>query len=122
MPLFRMPMVVVAAAATLTAAAITLSSTPAGAAGAPYLGDWTVADSCTTGESELLITGTTWSSVDFVCKIRSVSGGAGVWRFKLHKCEGDGVKKAFTVKVWVRGNTLTQQSVGETGRYSLKRC
>lgn len=103
------------AAATVFA----VCSVPAIAAPA-YLGGWTVFDTCTPAEVELRITRTMWSEVNSECSIRSVSGGNGVWRFNLHKCQGDGVKKTSTVKVTVKGNKLTQQVGGQT--YKLTRC
>ena len=74
------------------------------AAAKPYNGTWTVfSPQCGGDDGELEIRGTYWGEVDAVCRIRSVTGGRGVWTFKLDRCQGEGVKRTQQVTVFVSG-------------------
>ena len=70
----------------------------------PYIGTWTVfSPQCGGDGGELEIRGNYWGEVDAVCRIRSVTGGGGVWTFKLDRCQGEGVKRTQQVTVLVSG-------------------
>lgn len=95
----------------------------ADAAAKPYNGTWTVfSPQCGGDDGELEIRGTYWGEVDAVCRIRSVTGGRGVWTFKLDRCQGEGVKRTQQVTVFVSGNRLTTLYRGNSRRTNFSRC
>jgi hypothetical protein len=112
------------ACTAVVCAAGLLAGLPAAAAGKPgYIGEWGIdAKSCKGGEAEVGITSSTFSSVDSECRIKSVSGGNGVWTFNLHKCQGDGVSKTATVSFKASAKRATMHYAGSTFSNSLVRC
>ncbi len=106
-----------AAAMLLILGAAPASATPA------YLGEWGLnAASCRSGDAELGITHTHWSEVDSVCRIRSITGGNGVWQVNLYKCTGEGVKPTASVTIWASATRATTHYRASTFRNNFVRC
>ncbi len=115
-------------AATLAACAAGIAALLAGpvdaAAKRPaYLGVWGIgAAACRSGETDLVITRKEWGSVDTVCRIRSVTGGNGVWHASLFRCQGDGVSKTDKVTIWATATRATTLYAGDKFRNNFVRC
>ena len=88
-----------------------------------YLGAWGIdAQACRSGETDLVISRKEWGSVDFVCRIRSVSGGNGVWHANLFRCRGDGVSKTDKVTIWATATRATTLYASAKFRSNFVRC
>lgn len=113
---------------TLAACALGIAALLAGPADAAakrpaYLGEWGLdVQSCRSGNNELGITRTTYGEVDTVCRIRSVSGGNGVWRLSLNKCQGDGAPKTAKLTIWATATRATVLHAGTKFRNNFVRC
>lgn len=108
-------------------AAIAIAASLVGASAAlakpAYIGGWGLGpNSCIAGEAELGITRTTWGEPDSVCRIRSVTGGKGVWHVNLFKCKGDGVPPRASVIIWATASRATTQYAGTKFRNNFVRC
>lgn len=109
----------------LAAAAVGLVMFPtvASSAAKPYVGKWTIfSPQCGSDGGELEIRGNYWGEVDAECRIRSVTGGGGVWTFNLDRCQGEGVKRTQQVTVTISGNRLTTSHRGAPQRTTFSRC
>ncbi len=112
-------------AIVFAAGLVALPGTPAGAAAkrAAYFGEWGLdAESCKSGDAELKIAKNYWGSVDFECQIKSVSGGKGVWRVKLHKCQGEGIGKTESVTIRASASNAKTSYAGDSFSNDFIRC
>lgn len=112
-----------AAACAVGLFTLTTLSAEAAAKRPAYIGTWGIdTASCRAGETDLVISRKAWGEVDSECRIRSISGGNGVWTVNLFKCRGDGVPRTARVTIWATATRATTKYAGTTFRNNWVRC
>ncbi len=88
-----------------------------------YIGTWGLdAASCRAGETDMVITRKEWGMTDSECRIRSITGGKGVWRANLYKCKGEGANPTERVTIWATATRATTKFAGTNFRNNWVRC